>query len=94
MLTVIDIENIATAVVDRLMADDRFTKLTAGLKPARRTLVSSRKAASMLGISRKSVCEIAEQIGGIRGKGKSAHWMFVEDGLVERYMEYINEQEL
>jgi hypothetical protein len=34
------------------------------------------------------VCQIAEQIGGFRGFGESAHWMFEEEGLIDRYKDY------
>ena len=94
MLTDYDIQKIATAVVDRLTADERFMRRMAELMPKRQNLVSSRTAASMLGISRKTVCEIAEKIGGIKGKGPSAHWLFEEDGLVERYIDYKNKVKL
>ena len=88
MLTEFEIQKIATAVVDRLSADDKFTRKMAEMMPRRQGLISSRTAAALLGISRKSVCDIAKEIGGIRGKGPSAHWMFNEDGLVDRYLAY------
>ena len=87
MLTDFEIQKIAAAVVDRLTADDKFARRMAELMPRRQGLISSRTAASLLGISRKSVCDIAEAIGG---KGPSAHWMFEEDGLVERYLQFKN----
>ena len=90
MLTDFEVQKIATAIVDRLTADDKFARRMAELMPRRQGLISSRTAASLLGISRKSVCDIAEAIGGIRGKGPSAHWMFEEDGLVERYLQFKN----
>jgi hypothetical protein len=53
-------------------------------------LVNSSRAAEILGVTRKTVCEIAPFLGGVRGGGQSAHWMFEEDGLIERYIEYKN----
>ena len=88
MLTDYDIQRISSAIVKNLVNDDRFIRRMAKMMPKQKTMVSSGKAAKILGVSRKTVCEIAEQLGGIKGCGKQAHWMFEEDGLVEKYKEY------
>lgn len=88
MLTDYDIQRISAAVVNNLVNNDRFMQRMARLMPRKNRLLNSRQAAELLGITRKTVCEIAEHLGGIRGKGESAHWMFDEDGLKERFKEY------
>jgi len=88
MLTEYDIQKIASSVVRLLSEDEKFMRRMAKLMPKQQRMVNSTKAAKILGINRKTVCEIAEHLGGIRANGKSAHWMFVEDGLIERYRNY------
>lgn len=88
MLTDYDIQKIASSIVKLLSEDEKFMKRMAKLMPKQQRMVNSTQAAKILGINRKSVCEIAEHLGGIRANGKSAHWMFVEDGLIERYRNY------
>jgi hypothetical protein len=89
MLTEYDIQRLSTAICDKLCNDDKFAKRMAKLmQKDNRNLIGSTKAASILGISRKSVCEIAESLGGVRGQGKSAHWLFPEATLTEKYLRY------
>ena len=88
MLTDYDIQRISAAIVDRLVSNEKFMKRMAKLMPRQQRMVNSTQAAKILGINRKSVCEIAEQLGGVRANGKSAHWMFVENELVDRYKTY------
>ena len=88
MLTEYDIQRLSTAIVDNLVNNDKFMQRIAKQMPRRQKMVSSSVAASILGITRKSVCEIAQNLGGIRGEGRSAHWMFPEEGLIERYLTY------
>lgn len=88
MLTDFDIQKLSAAIVDNLVSNEKFMKRMAKLMPKQQRMVNSTQAAKILGINRKSVCEIAEHLGGIRANGKSAHWMFVEDGLIERYRNY------
>lgn len=88
MLTDYDIQRISSAIVHNLVNDERFIRRMAAMMPKQKTMVSSGKAAKILGVSRKTICEIAEQLGGIREEGKSAHWMFEEEGLIEKYKEY------
>ena len=88
-MTEYEIQKTARAVVDMLLNDDRFIRRMEKLLPQRSSrMLNSSKAASLLGISRKTICMIAEEIGGIRGDGNRAHWMFEEAGLKERYTEY------
>ena len=90
MLTDYDIQRISAAIVNNLVNDDRFMKRVAKLMPKRTKMLNSRQAAELLGITRKTVCEIAPLIGGMKGDGRSSHWMFPEEGLVEKYTEYKN----
>lgn len=89
MLSEYDIQRLSTAICEKLCNDDKFAKHMAKLmQKDNRNLIGSTRAAAILGISRKSVCEIAESLGGIRGKGKSAHWLFPEATLTELYLRY------
>ena len=91
MLTDFDIARLSSAIVAKLATDDRFiNKIIKSVERKDRKLVNARRAAEILGINRKTVCEIGSYLGGVKGKEKSAHWMFEEDGLVERYLEYKN----
>lgn len=87
-LTDYDIQRISSAVVENLVNNDRFMQRMARLMPRKNRLLNSRQAADMLGITRKTVCEIAEQIGGERAANNSSHWMFEEEGLIDRYRKY------
>lgn len=90
MLTNYDINRLSSAIVEKLVNDEKFIRRMVGQMPKRKNMVSSSVAASILGVTRKTVCTIAEQLGGVRGTGKSAHWMFQEEGLIERYIDYKN----
>ena len=90
MLTDFDIQKLSISIVDNLMNNEKFISRIAKSLGKKKTLVNTRRASEILGVTRKTVCEIAPFIGGIRGKGQSAHWMFEEDGLIERYIEYKN----
>lgn len=90
-MTDFDIQKLSISIVDNLVNNDKFISRVAKMMEKRsKRLVNSSRAAEILGVTRKTVCEIAPFIGGIRGKGQSAHWMFDEDGLIERYIEYKN----
>lgn len=88
MLTEYDIQRLSAAIVDRIANDDKVLKRIAKAMPRQGKLVSSSVAASILGVTRKTVCEIAPFIGGVRGDGKSAHWMFQQEDLIEKYKNY------
>lgn len=90
-MTDFDIQKLSISIVDNLVNNDKFISRVAKMMEKRsKRLVNSSRAAEILGVTRKTVCEIAPFIGGIRGNGQSAHWMFEEDGLIERYIEYKN----
>ena len=88
MLTDYEIQRISSAIVKSLINDDRFIRRMAKMMPKQKKMVSSGAAAKILGVSRKTICTIAEQLGGIKEEGKSSHWIFEEEGLADRYMEY------
>jgi len=90
MLTDYDIQRLSSAIVKNLVNDDRFMRRMVRMLPKSRNMVTSTRAAAILGISRKTVCCIADQLGGIKGGEKNDRWMFEEDGLVERYINYKN----
>lgn len=91
-MTEYEIQRTAKAVVDLLLADDRFTRRMEKLTARSNThMVNSAKAADILGISKDTVRDIAHHIGGIKkGSGQRSKWAFVEEGLKERYLEYMN----
>ena len=89
MLTDYEIQRISAAIVENLVDNDKFIKRIAkAMQKESKNLIGSSKAARILGVTRKTVCVIAPYIGGKRGKGDSAHWLFDEEGLVERYLKY------
>ena len=89
MLSDYDIEKISAMIVRKLTTDDKFmSRMSKMLSKQKGNLINSTRAAEILGVNRKTVCEIAPFLGGVRGNGQSAHWMFPEEGLVERYLEY------
>lgn len=88
MLTDYDIQRLSKAIVSNLVNDERFMIRMVKIMPKQKKMVSSGAAAKILGVSRKTVCTIAEQLGGIKEEGKSSHWIFEEEGLVDRYLEY------
>ena len=91
-MTEYDIQRTAKAVVDLLLADDRFTRRMEKLTSRNRTrMVNSSKAADLLGISTDTLRDIAPYIGGIKkGSGQRSKWAFEENGLRDRYLEYMN----
>ena len=92
MLTEYDIQRTAKAVVDLLLDDDRFLRRVTKIGKKRSRLLNSAQAADALGISKVTLRRIAQYIGGIRkGTDKYQHWCFEEEGLKERYIEYLNE---
>lgn len=90
MLTEYDIQRLSAAIVENLITNDKFIQKMAKHMPKEKKLCGSTKAASILGISRKTVCQIAEYLGGIKGEGESAHWLFPEDELISNYIHYKN----
>ena len=94
MLTEYDIQKTARAIVDLLLEDDRFIKRIMKASPRKGSkMFNSRQAASYLGISQYTLRHIAPYIGGIKkGVGKQSKWTFEEEGLKERYLEYLNDK--
>ena len=94
MLTDYDIQRLSKAIVENLCENDKFiNRIGKLMQKDKRNLINSTKAAKILGITRKSVCQIAEHLNGIRGKGDSAHWYFHEDTLIDLYIRYKQEKE-
>lgn len=86
-MTEFDIQRLSAAIVDRLASNEKFVQRVIKAMPKEEKLVTSRKAAQILGVSRYTVVKYAEQLGGIRkGNHDKAHWMFPEDGLIDRYL--------
>lgn len=79
-----DIYRISTAVVNRLVKDERFIKQMKRITPKEKRMLTSTQAAKQLGLSRGYVCDIARQLGGIRAD--NGRWLFPEEGLTERYI--------
>lgn len=91
MLSDYDITRLANSIVSKLATDERFiNKIIKSVEKKERKLVNARRAAEILGVNRKTVCEIGSYLGGVKGEGKSAHWMFEEEGLIDRYLEFKN----
>lgn len=88
MMTDYDIQRLSAAIVDRLTRDERFVKRVVKAMPKEEKLLTSRQAAQILGVSRYTVVKNAERLGGIRmGDHDRAHWVFPEEGLIDRYLE-------
>jgi hypothetical protein len=85
MLSEYDVQRIANAIVTKLVADDKFAKRIVKMMPKEERLLTSSQAAAILGISRFTVCRLADKLGGVRKEGKKSHWFFREDGLIDRY---------
>ena len=87
MLSEYDIQRLSSAIVEKLTSDDRFLRRMAKMMPKQERLLNSSQAAALLGISRYTVCRIADKLGGIRKEGKrnKGHWVFREEGLIDRY---------
>ena len=91
-MTEYEIQRTARAVVDLLLTDDRFINRIIKAAPRRGSrMLNSKQAASVLGISADTLRNIAPFIGGIKkGSDQRAKWTFDEEGLKERYIEYVN----
>ena len=91
MLTDFDIQRTAKAVVDLLLADDRFLARMQKIAPkttSRR--LKAKDAAELLGISVRMLRNAAPYIGGIKnGESNNNPYYFDEEGLKERYNEYL-----
>lgn len=83
-----DIQRLSSAIVNKLVNDDRFIDRMAKMLPKQERMLTSTQAADRLGLTRKTVCEIASSLGGVRSNTKSAHWVFPESTLVENYIRY------
>ena len=83
MLSEYDVQRLSAAIVEKLVADDRFLRRMAKIAPKQERLLTSTQAARLLGVSRSTICRIADKIGGIRKK--DGHWLFREEGLADRY---------
>lgn len=90
-MTEYDVQRTARAVVDLLLTDDRFVRRLERIVPKRTRMLNSRQASERLGISPDTLRDVAPFIGGIKkGDDRRGRWAFEEDGLKERYLEYIN----
>lgn len=91
-MTEYDVQRMAMAVVNLLLDDERFIRRMERLTPKRKgVMLNSRQAAQRIGISQYTLRKVAPFIGGIKkGDGKQDKWAFEEEGLKERYLEYIN----
>ena len=90
-MTEYDVQRTARAVVDLLLTDDRFVRRLERIVPKRTRMLNSRQAALRLGISPDTLRDVAPFIGGIKkGDDRRGRWTFEEEGLKERYLEYIN----
>ena len=91
-MTEYEIQRTARAVVDMLLNDDRFIRRMEKLSPRRGSrMLNSSKAAELLGISADTLRNIAPYIGGIKkGSDQRSKWTFEEEGLKDRYLDYIN----
>lgn len=91
-MTEYDIQRTARAVVDMLLEDDRFIHRMERMANARAgRMITTEKAAGILGISQYTMRYVAPFIGGIKkGSNQRAKWVFDESTLKERYLEYVN----
>lgn len=94
-MTAYEMQVLSGMIVEGLYAklanDEKFARKIAKSVTKRRML-NTRQVAEKLGISVFTVREIAEQLGGIKGKAKNqryGHLAFAEDGLLERYENYL-----
>ena len=87
MLSEYDIQRLSTAIVEKLVSDDRFLRRMAKVAPKQERLLTSTQAASLLGISRFTICRLADKLGGFRKDGENGkgRWVFREEGLIDRY---------
>ncbi len=89
MLTEYDIKRLSSAIVENLVNNDKFIGRVLKVMPKKKEMCNSTKAASVLGVTRKTVCEIAPYIGGVKmGQGNKAHWLFPLNEVVENYITY------
>lgn len=88
MITDYDIQRISSAIVDKLVNDERFIRRMAKVMPKQERMLGTHQVSKILNLSRKTVCKIASQLGGMKGEGLNAKWIFPEQGLVERYKQY------
>ena len=89
MLTDYDIRRLSASIVEQLMGNRQFIEIVTKTAAQRKGTLNSTQAASYLGLSRKTVCDIAEWLGGFRSGSKSSHWVFPVDTLTENYKNYI-----
>lgn len=94
-MTDYDVQRIARAVVQLLNEDDRFAKRMEKFIPKRQSrMLNSNKAAELLGVSQDTLRDIAPYIGGIKkGSDQRSKWTFVEEGLRDRYIEYLQSKQ-
>ena len=90
-MTEYEIQRTARAVVDLLLSDDRFISRIVKASPRKSSrMLNSSKAAAILGISAYTIRHIAPYIGGIKkGDGQRDKWAFEEEGLKDRYLDYL-----
>lgn len=88
-MTDYDVRRIAREIVTILLDDKRLSEIIAR-KGDRSSMVGSRKAAEILGLSVYTIRDIAPYIGGIKkGSDRRQHWCFDESTLVDNYKRYI-----
>ena len=98
-MTEYEIQRTAKAVVNLLLDDDRFLRRMERIASRRGRMLNTSQAASLLGISQWTLRDIAPYLGGVKkggddaNNGQRAKWAFSEDGLKERYLEYINSKQ-
>ncbi len=87
---------IAEKVIRGLAQDDRFIKKLIKAMPKQKRLLNSTQVAERLGISKWQVRKIAGYLGATKANAKGdtdcrkyGHLMFEEEGLLERYKEYL-----
>lgn len=89
MLTDYDIQRLSSAIVDNLVNNEKFIRRVAKILPKEKRMGNTTQAAKILGVTRKTVCEIAPYIGGIKmGSDHKAHWIFPLDEVAENYITY------
>lgn len=88
---------VAKIVYNMLVEDEKFAKRINKSMPKKKRMLNTRQTSELLGISAYQVRKIANKLGAVKanakgdsdGKKRYGHLAFVEDGLVERYQEYL-----
>lgn len=83
MMTEYEIRRISAAIVEDLLSDERFITRIAKVMPKRDRLISSSKAAEILGVSRFTVVRFANELGG--EQNSRGRWVFHENNLIQNF---------